>query len=234
MARLQANKRDRSKLSERQRKILNFIEAFLDEHGYPPTIRDIGRAVQIGSTSVVNYNLNKLVREGYLERSKKVSRGLLLVKEDETTEKEKAPAVNNVRVLPPTNVLQVPMVGQIVASRPVEFFDYHHDEAIEIPTSMVGKSPADQVFALRVHGRSMIDAMIDDGDVVILRRQQTAQDKDMVAALLRDTGETTLKYFFHEGNRVRLQPANPEMEPIFVDATRVEIQGRVLAVLRTL
>jgi len=232
MARIQSNKRDRNKLSERQRKILNFIEAFLEENGYPPTIRDIGRAVQIGSTSVVNYNLNKLVREGYLERSKKVSRGLLLVKDEEA--EKAAPVASNVRVMPPTNVLQVPLVGQIVASRPVEFFDYHSDESIEIPGSMVGKVPSDQIYALRVHGRSMVDAMVDDGDVVILRRQQTAQDKDMVAALLRDTNETTLKYFFHEGNRIRLQPANPEVDPIIVDANRVEIQGRVLAVLRTL
>jgi repressor LexA len=226
-------KRDRNRLSERQRKILDFIEAFLEEHGYPPTIRDIGKAVQIPSTSVVNYNLNKLVREGYLERSKKVSRGLQLVKDEEPQpKKDEAPHLRIVRAA----VLPVPMVGQIVASRPVEFFDYHQDEdeVVEVPASLVGKIPLDQVYALRVKGQSMIDAMVNDGDVVILRRQETAQDKDMVAAWLGDTNETTLKYFFHEGHRIRLQPANPLMDPIYCDPSHLRIQGRVLAVLRML
>jgi len=217
----QLKKRDRKKLSERQRKILDFIEQFIEVNGYPPTIRDIGKAVNIGSTSVVNYNLNKLVRDGYLERSKKVSRGLQLVKDDGTISAE---------------VMAVGLMGQIVASQPIEFFDYHHDddEVIEIPLSLLGKVKAEDVFALRVKGNSMIDAMVSDGDIVILRRQQTAQDKDMVAARMRDTNETTLKHFFHEGERIRLQPAHPEMEPIYVHPSQIEIQGRVLAVFRSL
>jgi repressor LexA len=99
---------------------------------------------------------------------------------------------------------------------------------------MLGKTPPDQVYALNVTGNSMIDAMISDGDVVLLRRQQTADNGDMVAVWLSDDNETTLKYFYNEGSRVRLQPANPEMDPIYVDPAQVEIQGRVLAVMRSL
>ncbi|KAB2902326.1 MAG: transcriptional repressor LexA [Anaerolineae bacterium] len=235
MATSHTSEPNRAKLSDRQLKILDFIESFIAVNGYPPTIREIGEAVDIGSTSVVNYNLNKLVREGFLERSKKVSRGLQLVKgEDE--EEAVRPRSMRVRGLSRPDVLHIPLAGQIVASKPVEFFDYHHDEdeTIEVPLSLIGNVPQDQVFALRVHGHSMIDAMVDEGDVVILRRQATADDKDMVAVWLKDSNETTLKYFYREGSRIRLQPAHPQMDPIYVDAKQVEIQGRVLAVLRSL
>ncbi|MBZ0309162.1 MAG: transcriptional repressor LexA [Anaerolineae bacterium] len=233
MAMSQSSEPNRAKLSERQLKILDFIESFIAINGYPPTIREIGEAVDIGSTSVVNYNLNKLVREGFLERSKKVSRGLQLVKEEEESVQPRKLRVRGVRQ---PELIHIALAGQIVASKPVEFFDYHHDEeeTIEIPLSMIGNVPQDQVFALRVHGHSMIDAMVDEGDIVILRRQQTAEDKDMVAVWLKENNETTLKYFFREGSKIRLQPAHPQMDPIFVDAKQVEIQGRVLAVLRSL
>ncbi len=225
---------NRAKLSDRQLKILDFIDSFIAINGYPPTIREIGEAVNIGSTSVVNYNLNKLVREGFLERSKKVSRGLQLVRNE--NENGEFSHQFRVRGLPTPDLLHVQLAGQIVASKPVEFFDFHHDddETIEVPMSLIGSVPHDQVFALRVHGHSMIDAMVDEGDIVVLRRQQTAEDKDMVAVWLKDTNETTLKYFFREGSRIRLQPANPYMDAIYVDAKQVEIQGRVLAVLRSL
>jgi repressor LexA len=218
-------RKDRSKLSERQRRILEFIDLFVQEHGYPPTIREIGNAVDIGSTSVVNYNLNKLVREGYLERSQKVSRGLQLVR----PENEK----NRLQKVSPASTARVRLAGQIVASRPVEFFDIHEDE-VEVPLALIGKNMPEQVFALRVSGNSMMDAMVKDGDVVIVRHQQVAENGDMVAVWLRDSNETTLKYFYLEGGRVRLQPANPEMDAIYVDAAQVEIQGRVLAVMRVL
>jgi repressor LexA len=235
MSKSQTTRRNRAKLSERQRQILNFIEAFLDENGYPPTIREIGKAVKIGSTSVVNYNLNKLVREGFLERSQKVSRGLLLVK-DELEAPAGKPSTARVQIAPESSVIQIPLAGQIAASRPVEFFGIHYDDdaVVEVPITMLGKTPPDQVYALNVTGNSMIDAMISDGDIVLLRRQQTADNGDMVAVWLSDDNETTLKYFYNEGSRVRLQPANPEMEPIYVDPAQVEIQGRVLAVMRSL
>lgn len=237
MPKAQQNVRDVSKLSERQRKILEFIDNFLTQNGYPPTIRDIGKAVEIGSTSVVNYNLNKLVREGYLERSPKVSRGLQLVREENEKSGRGKVSRMPVRAAQESAMLQVPLAGQIVASKPVEFFGIHYDEdaVIDVPSNLLGKVSPEQVFALKVSGNSMIDAMISDGDIVILRQQKTADSGDMVAVWLRDSNETTLKYFYTtEGkNKIRLQPANPTMEPIFVDAQQVEIQGRVLAVMRT-
>jgi repressor LexA len=226
-------KMKRVKLSERQKKMLVFIESFLHQHGYPPTIREIGEAVQIGSTSVVNYNLNKLVKAGLIERAPDVSRGLRLVD---------GFSVSDVQVVNQgVNITRVPVVGQIVASKPVplpgEDFGYHFDEddMIDVPTQLLGKwATSEQIYALRVRGNSMIDALVRDRDVVILNKQETAENGDMVAVWLRDTGETTLKYFYHEGTQVRLQPANTTMEPIYVDARQVHVQGKVLAVLRSI
>ncbi|HML24452.1 MAG TPA: transcriptional repressor LexA [Aggregatilinea sp.] len=219
-------------LSSRQKKILSFIERFLEKNGYPPTIREIGEAVSIASTSVVNYNLNKLVERGFLERSPEVSRGLRLVKENA----QEVP----MRYAESASLLPVPLVGKIVASAPVplpgEDFGYYYDtdDIIDVPQSLISRMPGDELFALRVNGDSMIDAMVADGDIVVLKRQNIAHNGDMVAVWLRERGEMTLKNYYNEGKQVRLQPANPTMDPIYVDATQVEVQGRVLAVLRTL
>lgn len=221
-------------LSARQKKILTFIESFLAKFGFPPTIREIGEAVNIASTSVVNYNLNKLVERGYIERAPEVSRGLRLVNRDGASS-EMPVSIAELRSL-----LPVPLVGKIAASAPVplpgEDFGYYYDtdDMIEVPQSMVDPTHREELFALRVTGDSMIDAMVADGDIVVLRRQNTAQNGDMVAVWLSERGETTLKKYFSEGKRVRLQPANPFMDPIYVDADQVNVQGRVLAILRTL
>jgi len=222
------------KLSARQKAILSFIEKFLSQHGYPPTIREIGEAVGIASTSVVNYNLNKLVERGYLERQPKVSRGLLLA-----SAQQKMREVG-VSFADAASILQVPLVGKIAASLPVplpgEDFGYYYDsdDMIEVPQALIGPTQGDELFALRVTGDSMIDAMVAEGDIVILKRQNVAQNGDMVAVWLSERGETTLKKYYHEGKQVRLQPANPLMDPIYVDANQVNVQGRVLAILRTL
>jgi repressor LexA len=219
-----------SKLSERQIRILDFITNFVEHHGYPPSIREIGKAVSIGSTSVVNYNLNKLGREGYIVRDEKVSRGLQVIK----THDSKSPRPLSQRINLSNPALRVPMVGQIVASRPVESFEIQSEDTIDVPASMVGKIPMDEIFALRVSGNSMVDAMVADGDTIILRRQEVAENGDMVAVWLRDQNENTLKYFFRESpQRVRLQPANPYMDPIYVESEQVQIQGRVLGVIRS-
>lgn len=221
-------------LSVRQRKILQFIENFLQLHGYPPTIREIGEALGISSTSVVNYNLNKLVDYGYIERTPKVSRGLWLANQ------EPAAREYAVSYADPASLVQIPLVGTIVASEPVplpgEDFGYYYDtdDLIEVPQAMIGLTPREELFALRVSGDSMIDAMVADGDIVILKRQSVARNGDMVAVWLTERGETTLKKYYYEGKKVRLQPANPLMEPIYVDADKVSIQGRVLAILRAL
>ncbi len=221
------------KLSTRQKRILKFIESFIEEHGYPPTIREIGEAVDIASTSVVNYNLNKLVEYGLLARSPEVSRGLRLVGADQPKEVP-------LKVADVAHLVQVPLVGKIAASAPVplpgEDFGYYFDDddVIDVPQSMLGKHRQGELFALRVTGDSMIDAMVADGDIIVLQRQNVAQNGEMVAVYLTERGETTLKKYYLEGRQVRLQPANPTMDPIYVDADQVNIQGRVLAVLRTL
>jgi len=209
------------RLSGRQKAILEFIEKFLKQHRYPPTIREIGAACNISSTSVVNYNLNKLEREGYILRDREVSRGLRL---------------SGHGVQAPSRLVSVPLVGRIVASEPVpvpgsDFAYFGEDETIDLTTDIV--EPEEDLYALQVQGDSMVDAMINDGDIVIMRPHKNVADGDLVAVWLADREETTLKYFFREGSRVRLQPANPNMSPIYVDNPRdVQIQGRVVAVVR--
>ena len=210
------------KLSRRQESILKFIGNFVDENGYPPTIREIGTACSISSTSVVNYNLNKLERAGLLVRDREVSRGLRLVAGDGVSK----------------NLFRVPLVGRIVASEPVpvpgsDFSIFGADESIELTRDMV--DPSDDLFALQVKGDSMVDAMINDGDIVIMRPHHDVKNGDLVAVWLDDREETTLKRFYREGKRVRLQPANPTMGPIYIDDPKtVQVQGRVVAVLRHL
>ncbi len=224
--------RDRTKLSDRQRGILRFMETYVDQQGYPPTIREIGMATGINSTSVVNYNLNKLVAAGYVSRSARASRGIRLVKPGPGKSKTTALPVNAAAVS-----AKVPLIGQIVASQPVQIPEdmghyYDADSQLDVPPSMLRGMDPSEVYALRVKGDSMIDAMIRNGDIVLFHRQNTAKDGDMVAVWLDERGETTLKYFYFEGERVRLQPAHPTMDPIYVDSKHCQIQGRVLSVIR--
>ena len=216
----------KGKLTDRQRRILDFIQIFSTDNGYPPSIRQIGKSVGISSTSVVNYNLNRLVEEGYLDRDKNVSRGIRL-----TDKLLKATGKLG-------DVIRIPKVGRIFASEPVHLPStdspmFGADEAIEITRDML--STTDEVFALEVKGDSMIDAMVSDGDIVVMKREYHWRNGDMVAVWLKDLEETTLKYIYHEGNGVRLQPANPTMDPIIIqDPKHLEIQGKVMLVLRQL
>lgn len=222
-------------LSKRQQNILHFTQGYVDEHGRPPTIREIGKAVGINSTSVVNYNLGKLEEKGYLDRDPDVSRGLRLTEKAAGLSHSigsKASAIRDAI----DRLVRIPLVGDIVAGRPVStgndtFSTYDEEDAVELSRSMLSEKP-DGLFALRVRGDSMIDAMVNDGDIVIMRPQYEARNGEMVAVWLRNDTTTTLKHFYNEGDRVRLQPANPTMDPIFVDPAEVQIQGRVLMVLR--
>ena len=217
------------KLSERQRAIMSFIGERIDTSGFPPTIRDIGDACKIGSTSVVNYNLNKLTEWGFITRVRGKSRGLRLTRQGLTL-------VGMPMRVSVNSAFSVPMAGRIGASAPAlhlgDDFGYNTDDLVEVPQALVGNSDASQLFALTVSGQSMIDAMISDGDIVILARQSIVRNGDMVAALLTERNETTLKHFYDEGDRIRLQPANPSMDPIYVPKDQIQIQGRVLAVMR--
>ena len=213
----------RGKLSDRQRKMLDFIRMFSLQNGYPPSIREIGEAVDISSTSVVNYNLNRLVEQGYLDRDQNVSRGLRL------TEKLSSQV---------QDIVRVPLVGRIFASEPVPVPStdspmFGADEAIEITQDLL--STKDDLFALQVKGDSMIDAMVGEGDIVVMQRQPEWSNGDMVAVWLKDKEETTLKHIYRDGNTVRLQPANPTMQPIYVEnPENLEVQGKVMLVLRQL
>ncbi len=210
------------KLSARQQAIVDFIAKFIEENGYPPTIREIGKACGISSTSVVNYNLAKLEREGYLVRDREVSRGLRL-------------AAENLRE-GLSALIRVPLVGRIVASEPCpvpgsDFSLFGNDEVIELTRDIV--EDASDLYALQVQGDSMVDAMIHDGDIVILRPHKDVQNGDLVAVWLSDKEETTLKRIYREGDHIRLQPANPTMQPIIIDdPSTVQVQGRVVAVIR--
>lgn len=214
---------DKASLSPRQKRILEMIQSFTAENGYPPTIRQIGETVGISSTSVVSYNLSVLQKKGYILRDQEVSRGLRLVPEVEP------PAVS-------PSLLHVPLLGAIAAGEPIpvpdEFAQLDDVEQMLVPNEMC--SSAEGVYALQVRGTSMIDALINDGDVVLIRHQVTARNGDMVVAWLKDEKATTLKHFYWEKGqaRVRLQPANPLMEPIYVHPGNLEIQGKVIGVIR--
>jgi len=214
----------KGKLSERQRGMIDFIRRFTQAKGYPPTIRQIGEAVGISSTSVVNYNLNKLEKDGHLTRDLKVSRGVRLVE---------APGSKPARL---GDLVTIPLAGFIFASQPVLVGDTPQtasDEAIEITRDLVKDSS--DLFALRVKGDSMIDAMVNDGDIVVMKKVDRARNGEMVAVWLNDRNETTLKHFYLENGHVRLQPANPTMQPIVIDdPSTVEVQGKVVLVVRQL
>ncbi len=209
-------------LSAKQKRIVEYIRDFIDEHDYPPSIRQIQEACAISSTSVVDYNLRILEKLGYIRRDREVSRAIELLHG-----RGRRP-----RVVP------VPIIGTIAAGQPIpvpsadtwEGFD--HADVIEISPEMVGNR--ENVYALRVKGNSMIDALVNDGDVVLMQAVSSARDGDMVAAWLKKEQEATLKRFYREGERVRLQPANETMQPIYTSASNVEVQGKVIAAIRPL
>lgn len=234
-------------LSERQRKILGFIVDFTESHDFPPTIREIGEKVGISSTSVVNYNLVKLEDMELLTRQREVSRGLSLNRAkladlgliDGEGSKSSAP-ISSRRVEDEVMVdsrLRIPILGKIAAGAPIRVDALDPSTAedwIELAEGMLGTNS--RLFALRVQGNSMIDASVLDGDIVILRHQDTADDGDMVAAWIEGDEETTLKLLYREGRNVRLQPANPnpEYKPIIRPADKVRINGKVVSVIRLL
>ncbi len=208
-------------LTDRQQAILNFIRDFAGKTKYPPTIREIGKSVGISSTSVVNYNLNVLEKQGLIARDKTISRGIKLMEESPAT--------------PPIETVRIPVLGRIAAGEPMPVpgsdFAILGDEVIELTRELL---PVDDknVFALQVRGNSMVDAMIGDGDIVVMQQRQKADNGDLVAVWLKDREETTLKRFYLEKGKVRLQPANPTMQPIFADPKNVEVQGKVVLVIR--
>ncbi len=209
-------------LSSKQRQIIDFIRRFLVERQYPPTIRDIVTGCGISSTSVVDYNLRILEREGYIRRHPEVSRGIELLP----------------RSLASRHRLLVPIIGQIAAGEPIpvpapDTWDVTaSSETLEVTEDLT--RGREGVYALKVRGSSMVDALINDGDIVLMQYVNVVENGEMAAIWLKAEKEVTLKKFYAEAGRVRLQPANSQMQPIYVEPDNVVIQGRVIAVIRQL
>jgi repressor LexA len=205
-------------LSPKQERILDFLRRFLDDKDYPPTVRDIVKGCGISSTSVVDYNLKILEREGYIRRGREISRGIELVDSNRR------------------RLVRVPFIGRIAAGEPIpvpsaETWDnVAAAETVDLTEGLTrGKR---EVYALRVKGTSMVDALINDGDIVLMEYTNTAENGELVAVWLKGEKEATLKQFYRERDRIRLQPANIAMEPVYAEPENVEIQGKVIAVIR--
>ena len=204
-------------LSTKQQKILDFLRKFIREKDYPPSIRDIQLGCDISSTSVVDYNLKALERLGHIRRDREVSRAIELL--DGSGRRP--------------YTVPVPIIGTIAAGEPIPvpgedtWSNIDYDNIVEVTEDMT--RGRDRVYALKVKGTSMIDALVNDGDIVIMEATSAADNGDMVAAWLKREGEATLKKIYVEGEKIRLQPANVTMQPIYTERDNVEVQGRVLA-----
>jgi len=209
-------------LSPKQQRIIDFIRHFWLDRGYPPAIRDIVSGCGISSTSVVDYNLDILEREGYIRRHREVSRGIELLARSSGLGQR----------------LQVPVIGQIAAGEPIpeptpDTWDVTAaSDSLEVTEDLSGGRAG--VYALTVKGSSMVDALINDGDIVLMQYVNVVENGEMAAIWLKAEKEATLKKVYSEPGRIRLQPANSQMQPIYVEPDNVEIQGRVFAVIRQL
>ena len=207
-------------LTARQQEIWNFLVEYVDRHGYPPTVREIGERVGLASPSTVHAHLANLERAGLLRRDPTKPRALELIGREK---RDAEPAAEDAR-----DVARLPLVGQIAAGGPL-LAEQNVEEYVPLPAATKGD------FLLRVKGESMIDAGILDGDLVIVQRAQDARNGEIVVALAGDdetADEATVKTFYREGNRIRLQPENASMEPIY--ARHVQVLGRVVGVFREL
>lgn len=196
-------------LTRRQREILDYLAEFIEHHGYSPSLEEIGRRFGLSSLATVHKHLGNLQEKGFIKRAWNRSRSVELV---------------------PTGAggraVEIPLQGYVAAGDPIEAVV--SPETVAVPDAFVGTRAT---YALRVRGRSMIDEQIRDGDLVIVEDRKTAENGEMVIALL-DGSEVTLKTFHRERGRIRLQPANPALEPLVVDADRVQVQGVVIGLMR--
>jgi repressor LexA len=205
-------------LSGKQKKIVNFIRQYLRDNGYPPSIREIVKGCDISSTSVVAYNLNKLEKAGYIRRQGDISRGIELLDNQQRK-----------------RLVYIPIIGEIAAGKPIpvpnsETSSATSTEGLEISEELIrGRG---NIYAVRVKGESMVDALIGDGDIVLLNYIDNVEEGDMVAVWLKKEQEITLKKLFREGERVRLESANSQISPIYSRTGNIKIQGKVVAVIR--
>jgi repressor LexA len=205
--------------SDTRLRVLNYIRQFINERGYAPTVRDIVRGCDISTPSVVQHHLNMLQKQGLISRDPEIFRSIQL-----TERKQGA-------------ISAVPLLGTIAAGKPIpvpapDTWTIDPERMLQVTGELTrGKT---DVFALKVKGTSMIDALIADGDTVLLQAASSVEDGEMAAVWLKVAHEVTLKKVYLEAGRVRLQPANSEMKPMYFKPEEVEIQGKVIGVLRTL
>ncbi|HKG56132.1 MAG TPA: transcriptional repressor LexA [Candidatus Limnocylindrales bacterium] len=210
--------------AERKVRILDYIAATLRARGFPPSVREIARAVGLASTSAVHHHLQILEREGYLERGAAQSRAIRLTP---TAALRLGLSSELVPQSASSEAHLLPIVGEIAAGGPIEAYQ-DASESMAVPDLL---APSGDAYVLKVRGDSMIDAHIADGDFVLIRPQSTARNGDIVVAQVDDNG-VTLKTFFKEKDRIRLQPANPAYPPLYYDDVR--IQGKLIGVIRRL
>jgi repressor LexA len=196
-------------LTKRQREILDYVESFLENYGYSPSFEEIASFFGYSSLATVHEHLSNLERKGYLRKNYNKSRSLEVV-----------PAEGTLAV-------DLPLLGTVAAGLPIEAIE--QQETVTVPHDMLR---AGNNYVLRVRGDSMVDEQIRDGDYVVVNSRQTAENGEMVVALVDGDSATVKKFYRERGGRIRLQPANPTMEPMFFDETRVTIQGIVVAVIR--
>ncbi|MEA5079050.1 MAG: transcriptional repressor LexA [Anaerolineaceae bacterium] len=227
-------------LSERHRKIMDFLTKFQEDNGYSPSIRQIGDSIDVKSTSLVDYYLTQLQEMGFIEREDRISRSIRVLQPVHETPSfaEKVSEVIQKAGSALNDLVSIPIAGRIVASAPLpmptsDLSYYDAETSVDIARSLLPTRDVSDLFALEVSGDSMVDAMINDGDIVVMKKAQSANNGEMVAVWLDDKDETTLKYFYKEANRIRLQPANPYMGPIYVeDPKSLRIMGKVVMVIR--
>ena len=206
-------------LTKKRKEVLEAVISFIDRHKYPPSVRDVVQMCNMSSTSVADYHLKALERDGYIRREAAVSRGIEVIGYDGRG----------------SGTIKTPLLGAIAAGEPLPVptaEPWASLETLDVPEDLV--RGRENVYALKVKGTSMIDALIDDGDIVLVQHSDTADDGDMVAAWLESEEEVTLKRIYREQGRVRLQPANSQMAPIYVDPSNLSVKGRVIGVIRKL
>ncbi len=198
-------------LTKRQKEILDYIEGFIAQQGYAPSFEEIARSFGYSSLATVHEHLSNLERKGYIRKSYNESRSIEMVRSDQG-----APTV------------ELPLLGAVAAGLPIEAIT--EQESLAVPPDMVRRQREN--YVLRVEGNSMIEEQIRDGDYIVVQAQATANDGEMVVALVGGDSATVKKLYRESGGRIRLQPANATMEPIIVDADEVRIQGVVVGVIR--
>ena len=214
----------RPKISKRQQSIYDFICAYTKSHGYPPSVREIGSAVGLASPSTVHMHLKTLEDRGYIHRDSKKPRTIEVVEDLDVA--TGGARLANVDEDVSHNTITLPLLGRVAAGIPI-LAEQNVEETLTLPTSIVGDASS---FILRVHGTSMVNAGILDGDYIVVKEQHEAHDGQIVVALLDDSA--TVKTFYREEGRVRLQPENDAMQPIYIE--NPTILGRVSAVIRSI